>query len=272
MKHRLQRRLLGRRPTRRFYRNAALSALFIGAVTAGVGLTEGHQLLTRNDLPSLTVAEMSRATNDEASRNAIREQTKPAPATPPPAPVVAQSPVAPPPPPPPPPHEKVLNIQYQVQPNFYYCGPAATRIALTALGRFPSQDELAAKLGTTMNGTNSAEDTTRVLNSLGGTNSYRTRTIPGWEATPAEMDRLQADVVNAITKGRAIVANINGSAVDTNGTYHGYPGGHYIAIVGYQDDGRIVKIADPANSYLSDGYWVTTINMANWMAEKGYSA
>lgn len=81
------------------------------------------------------------------------------------------------------PTAKELSVDYQAQPNFFYCGPAATRIALTASGHAPSQDELAARLRTTVNGTDSAEDTTRVLNSLGGSDFYRTRSIPEETAT-----------------------------------------------------------------------------------------
>src|SRR5690242_15821715 len=62
---------------------------------------------------------------------------------------------------PPPPSEKELGYQFQLQPNFYYCGPAATRIAASALGLTPSQDDLASLLGTTVNGTNSAFDIAR---------------------------------------------------------------------------------------------------------------
>jgi peptidase C39-like protein len=48
---------------------------------------------------------------------------------------------------------KVLNIQYQVQSTGYWCGPAATRIALSARIAPPSQQTLADQLGTTTNGT-----------------------------------------------------------------------------------------------------------------------
>jgi hypothetical protein len=169
------------------------------------------------------------------------------------------------------PSAKELGIRYEAQPNFYYCGPASTRIALTADGHVLSQDDVAKKLGTTEEGTNSAEDTTRVLNSVTGGNAYKTTSIPDDPATPAQMDRLQADVKNAIDGNRAVVANIKGTATDTDGVSHSYEGGHYLAVVGYRDDGRAVKIADPANPNDSS-YWVSTIDMANWMATRGYSS
>jgi hypothetical protein len=62
-----------------------------------------------------------------------------------------------------PPASKVLRYDHQAQTNGYYCGPAAVRNALSAAGVDRDQDSLATQLGTTFAGTNSAEDTTRVL-------------------------------------------------------------------------------------------------------------
>ncbi|AVT41025.1 C39 family peptidase [Plantactinospora sp. BB1] len=165
---------------------------------------------------------------------------------------------------------KMLDYQYKAQENFYYCAPAATRIALSAQGHTPSQDEVAKQLGTTEAGTNSAEDTTRVLNSAGG-KGYQTVAIPDSTAKPEQMDRLQVDIVNAIDAKRPVVMNIKGTATDVNGVPHSYEGGHYLTVVGYDDHGRKVKIADPANPNQSE-YWMSTITLANWAAERGYSA
>ncbi|HEX5543426.1 MAG TPA: C39 family peptidase [Micromonospora sp.] len=170
-----------------------------------------------------------------------------------------------------PPSKKVLKYDFQYQPNFYYCGPATTRIALTSQGFSLSQDALAKQLHTTVNGTDSVEDTTRVLNNVIGKDVYESRWIPGPGATPAEMDRLQADVVNAISNGRAVVANIVGGATDNAGYWRDFPGGHYVTIVGYSDDGRQVQIADPSGIGPA-AYWMSTIDMAKWMGSRGYSA
>jgi hypothetical protein len=171
-----------------------------------------------------------------------------------------------------PPSEKLLDFDFQLQTTYYYCGPAATHMALSAHGANVGQDQLASQLGTTTNGTNSAQDTTRVLNSVLNTNVYRARFIPGQGATPAEMDQLQADVVHAISNGYGIVANIIGTATDTAGVQHDFSGGHFIAIVGYTDDGRTVKIADSSGMYGPGTYFMSTINAANWIATRGYSA
>lgn len=169
------------------------------------------------------------------------------------------------------PKSKVLEYDYQAQINFYYCGPAAVRNALSAAGVQRSQDELAGPLGTDQFGTDSAEDTTRVLNAEVDGEPYLTRMISGGSATSTQMDQLQADVVKAITEDRSVVVNVAGSATDTAGGWHSFPGGHYVAVVGYDDDGRLVQIADSANPATSS-YWMTTIALANWAATRGYSA
>jgi hypothetical protein len=169
-----------------------------------------------------------------------------------------------------PPSTKVLDYNYEAQTAYWNCGPAAVRNALSASGVETTQDAMVAPLRAGESGTNSAEDTTRGLNQMAKGSPWRTHMIPG-PASPAQMDQLQADVVKAITDGRGVVANIVGSATDTNGGWHSFPGGHYIAVVGYKNDGRMVRIADSADASLPT-YWVSTIDLANWMASRGYSA
>ena len=170
------------------------------------------------------------------------------------------------------PTEKVLSYQFQWQANGYYCGPAAVRIALTARGYTYSQSTLAAALGTTTNGTNSAADTTRVLNSKGNTSFYETKWITGSYATSAEKARLKYDVTYDIPRGYPLVVNIVGTAVDTDGDAHSYSGGHYMTVVGYKNSGDIVKLADPADANGYGWYWMTTNRLADWIALRGYSA
>ncbi|SCL32221.1 Peptidase_C39 like family protein [Micromonospora pallida] len=265
---------------RRSYQVAAAAAVLVAASTAGALLTNPDTPVRQGD----TVAAAAEANRSAAaSRDLERTAASPAspsavattaPATPsasPTATATADPDVTAKPTPPKPPASKVLDIQYQAQTTYYYCGPAATRIALTARDIVRTQDDLAQRLNTTEAGTNSAEDTTRVLNALVGKDFYRTRMISGGSATPAQMDRLQADVVRAVGSGYAVVVNIAGSATDVDGGWHSYPGGHYLTVVGYRDNGRTVKISDPANPAASS-YWMTTIDLANWAATRGYSA
>nr|WP_240942056.1 C39 family peptidase [Planosporangium thailandense] len=215
------------------------------------------------------VAPAPSATSAQAPAASAPSSASPSPAAP--ASTHPAAPASPSPSVPSVPASKVLDYQFQLQPNYYYCGPAATRIALSATGHILSFDAIAKLLHTTTSGTDSANDTTRGLNTVLGGNVYQTREIPVSPATPAQMDQLQADVVRAITGGRAVVTNIVHSVTDTSGTRHTYDGGHYVTIVGYKDDGRTVKIADPANPNGDGTYWVTTIDMANWIATHGYS-
>ena len=168
------------------------------------------------------------------------------------------------------PRDKAVNVDYQPQTTFYYCGPAATQIAASAQGHNLSQDDLAGKLGTTVNGTNSAADTTRVLNSITGTDAYQTTSVPG-TPSQAQTDQVQADVMRSLNDGRAVVANIAGATTDVTGATHDFPGGHYLTVVGYHDNGGTVQISDPADVNGASNYWISTSNLANWMATHGYS-
>ncbi|MCM0675499.1 C39 family peptidase [Micromonospora phytophila] len=167
--------------------------------------------------------------------------------------------------------ERELNIRYEAQPNFFYCGPAATRNALTALDKDLSQDDLARQMGTTEAGTDSAVDITRALNKQTREGTYRTIEISAPRADDAQTDKLREDVVKAVDSGRAVVANIAGTATDTDGGTHSFEGGHYLSVVGYRDNGDTVKIADSANPDQAS-YWMTTEAMADWIATRGYSA
>jgi hypothetical protein len=181
-------------------------------------------------------------------------------------------PAAPAKPAPAPPEQWWLtNTDVEIQPNYYYCGPAATRIALSAHGKAMSFDQLAAMMGTTESGTNSAFDITQALNKVLGGNHYKTTEIKGQRATPQEMDKLQADIANAVSHGDVVVANIAGTVVDTDGMVHSYEGGHYLTVIGYSDHGRMAAIGDPA-SPSKPTYKLSTIDLANWIATRGYSS
>ncbi|GAB3330515.1 hypothetical protein GCM10027452_03620 [Micromonospora halotolerans] len=94
--------------------------------------------------------------------------------------------------------------------------------------------------------------------------------VPGRAVLP-EVDMEALIKAAQIDPRRAVVANTVGSATDTDGGWHSFPGGHYITVVGYKDDGRTVRIAGSAN-VATASYGMTTIDLANWMATHGYSA
>ncbi|RLK61954.1 C39 family peptidase [Actinokineospora cianjurensis] len=164
---------------------------------------------------------------------------------------------------------KYLNYSGQQQINGYYCGPAATRVALSVrLINVPTQSSLAASLGTTVNGTDHISQVTTVLrNYVGGW--YETKIIDGDYATQAQINLLVADVRLNINNAFPIVANVVGYAYDTNGGYHSYSGGHYLTVVGYEQGANISVIYDPAQGVQ---YKMETWRLANWIAGRGYSA
>ncbi|SCG45209.1 C39 family peptidase [Micromonospora inositola] len=165
--------------------------------------------------------------------------------------------------------ERRANYQYEAQPNFFYCGPTATAMALSAEGKVVSLDEVAQKLGTTENGTDSAFDVTRVLNEYTG-GKYKTTELRDDVATKEQVERLREDVKTAVDAGRPVVANAMGTALDIDGVQHGFPG-HYVTVVEYKDDGNTVMIADPASPNEPE-YWMDVTELANWIAGRGYSS
>ncbi|MBQ0896410.1 C39 family peptidase [Micromonospora sp. U56] len=167
--------------------------------------------------------------------------------------------------------ERELTMRYEAQPNFYYCGPSATRNALSVQGKNIDVDTMAKEMGTTEAGTNSINDITPVLNKETGKKVYRSVEIRDNRADRKETEKLRADVVRTIDDGRAVVANIAGTATDTDGTTHSFEGGHYISVIGYRDGGNVVTIADSANADQMS-YRMSVDNLADWIATRGYAA
>ncbi|MBX6749319.1 MAG: C39 family peptidase [Micromonosporaceae bacterium] len=167
---------------------------------------------------------------------------------------------------------KIPSYEALLQPNAFYCGPAATRIALTAHGYGPSFDDLARALGTTPAGTASIFEVTRVLNDVYGYERYVSVELSHRGATDAQVEKLRDDVMKAINRGDPVVANIIGTVTDTAGEVHSYNGGHYVTITGYSDQGEIITVADPADRVGSNEYQVPLRVMADWISSRGYSA
>ncbi|TDC69215.1 phytochelatin synthase, partial [Micromonospora sp. KC606] len=155
-------------------------------------------------------------------------------------------------------------------PNFYYCGPAAARNALSVQGKNIDVDAMAKIMGTTENGTNSINDITPVLNKETGKNVYHSVEIKTPKADDKQTDRMRSDIVAAIDDGRGVVVNIAGTATDTDGGVHSFEGGHYISVTGYRDGGKIVTIADSANPATAS-YQMDIDTLADWAATRGYS-
>ncbi|MEU3116599.1 C39 family peptidase, partial [Micromonospora chalcea] len=105
--------------------------------------------------------------------------------------------------------ERELDVRYEAQPNFYFCGPAAARNALSVQGKNIDVHAMAEEMGTTEAGTNSINDITPVLNKETGKDVYKSTEIPMDKARDRDkVDKLRADVVKTVDDGRAVVANI----------------------------------------------------------------
>lgn len=269
------RRAVPRRP----HRVAIVWAAVLGvALLIALPLSLGKRSPSTGDTTSFSLTNAGGAATEQATHaapEAVATTPTQAPASP--APAVAPSTAAPAKPKVTKkattiaaPAAKDLKFDFEYQINGYYCGPASTRMAASTRIAPPSQDTIAMAMGTTTNGTNSAADTTAELNRLEHTSFYHTTLIPG-SATTSDIATLEKNVVHSISNGYGIVANIVGSAQDSSGGFHEYDGGHYIAVIGYSDNGRSVHIADPAGEG-ADTYWMSASTLANWMASRGYSS
>lgn len=167
---------------------------------------------------------------------------------------------------------RTLNIDFQYQQTGYWCGPAATRIALSARISPPSQQQLANELPTTTNGTDWIGQVTRVLNNHLGTGWYETKEMPNDPPTQAQRDLLWRDVVLDINNNYPIVANIVAPANNHPPGYPNYTIYHYFTVIGYDDSDQTVLIADPAGFAPTATYWLTFNQLATLIPPKGYSA
>ncbi|GAA2783880.1 C39 family peptidase [Saccharopolyspora taberi] len=167
--------------------------------------------------------------------------------------------------------EHVLQIDYQVQETGYWCGPAATRIALSARGIQRSQSDLAAELGTHEGGTDHIGQVTRVLSAQVGW--YETKEMPNDPPSEEQKSLLWNDIVHDIDNGYAVVANI---VAPPGNQPPGYPPDqtiyHYFTVIGYDDAAGTVLIADPASFSGNQIYWLSFDQLASLIPPKGYSA
>lgn len=167
--------------------------------------------------------------------------------------------------------ENVIDFEHQWQETGYWCGPAATRVALTAVGQYPSQADLAAELPTDEQGTDHISQVTDVLNAHGAGN-YVTTEMPNDPPTAEQEQKLWDDVVRTVDAGRGLVANI---VAPPSNHPPGYPSDqtiyHYFTVVGYNADTSQVYIADSAG-FSQGTYWLDFHKFATLIPPKGYSA
>jgi len=176
------------------------------------------------------------------------------------------------------PSMRVLDIEWQGQQTYYWCGPGSTRMAIsTRLTHPPSQQELATLLGTTTDGTDNIGLVAGALNRYLSVNFYQSKDMND-PPTAAQQDGLKHDILVRIgDQGFPLVAN-----VISGWRPPGYPSGtiyHYVAIVGYDQDGDRALIADPAGDGAGGSswtavprtYWISIVDLGIWIGGKGYA-
>jgi hypothetical protein len=186
----------------------------------------------------------------------------------------------------PPTTKKVLNFVWQGEQDYYMCGPSAARMALSArLSNLPSQQELGSYMGTTTNGTDSIGLVKNALNHYLNITTYAEVTLPNDPPSAAQQSALKKQLVESINSGYALVANVvsgwRPSFYPQSGTIY-----HYIALVGYDESGDKVFVADPAATGCGNGecgnssskwydtprsYWINTSDLGVWITPKGYT-
>ena len=164
----------------------------------------------------------------------------------------------------------VVDVDFQYQQTSYWCGPAATRMALSARGVSVTQQQMADELPTTEAGTDWIGQVTRVLS--GRVDWYETKEMPDDPPSQAQKDLLWQDIAGDLDHGYALVTNI---VAPPSNHPPGYPDTtiwHYFTVTGYNPDNRQVLIADPAGFNPEPSYWLTFDQLASLIPPKGYSA
>lgn len=162
-----------------------------------------------------------------------------------------------------------LKYEHVVQPTFYWCGPSAVHMAITAKTGSPGLEALAQQLGTTQDGTNFGAIAPVLTQNIPDA-TYREQWIAGGDATPEEKAVFFDRVKKNIDTGFATVCNW---VVPPNSYPNGYANGstiwHFTTVVGYNDN-RDLLIGDSANFNGVGEYWVPADRVATLCAERGY--
>lgn len=176
--------------------------------------------------------------------------------------------------------EKVLQYKRDLitQDTFYNCGPASVQtIVGAATGNYPAESTLGKKLGTSTRGTDYIGQFPRVLNEY-MPGKYVHRDLPGypdekgkntvWEHFTSSIDAGYGVVVNIVAPPSNYPKAVAPSTISPR-----YTGGvvyHYIAAMGYRDDGqRKIWIAD--SGFSPYGYWISFDQLCTLIVPKGYA-
>lgn len=164
----------------------------------------------------------------------------------------------------------------RIQDNYYWCGPTSTHMVLSTGGVIMDQAQCAHELGTTVDGTADISNVLTVLKAHLPEDDWQAVHISD-PPNDADRETLWANIVGSIDAGRGLVFNIE---VPPSNYPRGVKGSvtpaygfgtvfHYIAGMGYDDDGRAVFIADPG--FRPFTYWVSLDQLVTMIPPKGYA-
>lgn len=176
--------------------------------------------------------------------------------------------------------ERVLNYDRAIAPQEtgYWCGPASTQMILNSRSIFRNEADLAVELGTDRDGTDYVGLIETVLNRYLPDANYVSVYLERDPATILQRDTLWYHIVLSINAGYGVACNIvappGNKPIGVKGSsspqYSGGTTYHYIAAMGYSDDGgRYVWIAD--SGFRPFGYWITLDQLATLIPPKGYA-
>lgn len=179
--------------------------------------------------------------------------------------------------------EKMLEYDHSqqrvAQEKFWDCGPASTQIVLQAAGVEMSEDQLIRELGTTTDGTNTVEQALPVLNRMTD-GQYKAVWMPHDPPSQREQDTLWENIKGSIDAGFGVVLNFEvpssnfprGTRGSVSPQYRGAKVWHYVACMGYADDGpggKHIWIADPG--FQPFGYWMSLHQAATAIPPHAYA-
>ena len=186
------------------------------------------------------------------------------------------------------PTEKVLQYNHSqqrvAQEKPWDCGPASCQIVLDGLGINMSETELIRALGTNEGGTNTVEQALPILNQRAGDGGkWVAQWMPNDPPRPDQVDALWHNVKNSIDSGRGCVLNFEvpssnfprGTRGSASPQYRGAKVWHYVACMGWADDGpggRHLWIADPGfPPFDKGGYWMSLHQAATAIPPHAYA-
>lgn len=174
--------------------------------------------------------------------------------------------------------EKILPYDRAIVPQEtgYWCGPASTQVVLNSRGIVNAERDLAREIGTTTNGTDYVGLIERVLDRVTPDAYYTSVYMTDDPPTPAQRNRLWANIVQSIDAGHGVVMNWvappsnypRGVKGSPSPAYGGGTVFHYVACMGYDDTARALWIAD--SGFRPYGYWMSFDQAATLIPPKGY--